>query len=72
MERFAKIFNGLKQVTISTKHSILDVWQGLEYASKTKSMIYFQTTARQNGLSGVWLTNAVYDVDFTVVRLALL
>ena len=37
MERFAKIFNGQKQVTISEKHSILDVWQSFEYASKTKA-----------------------------------
>ena len=38
MERFAKIFNGQKQVTISAKHSILDVWQGLEYTSNTKAI----------------------------------
>ena len=33
MERFAKIVNGWKPLTIFAKLSILDVLQGFEYAS---------------------------------------
>ena len=33
MKRFAKIINSFKPLTIFTKHSILDIWQGSEYAS---------------------------------------
>ena len=32
MERFTKIVNCLKSLTIFVKRSILDVWQGSEYA----------------------------------------
>ena len=32
MEVFAKIVDDLKPLTIFTKHYILDVWQGFEYA----------------------------------------
>ena len=32
MEHFAKIVNGLKQLAFFTNASILDSWQGLEYA----------------------------------------
>ena len=31
MECFTKIVNGFKQLTIFSKHSILDVWEGSEY-----------------------------------------
>ena len=31
MEFFAKIFNGLKLLTVFAKISILDIWQGFEY-----------------------------------------
>ena len=34
MERFVKTLNGFQPVTFFAKHSILDVWQGFEYASK--------------------------------------
>ena len=37
MERFAKTVDGLKPLTIFTKHSILDVWQDSEYASDIQS-----------------------------------
>ena len=33
MELFAKMVNGLKLLTVFTKSSILDVWQGSEYDS---------------------------------------
>ena len=33
MECFAKKDNGKKPLTISVKHSILDVWQSSKYAS---------------------------------------
>ena len=32
MEPFAKIVNGFQLLTIFTKSSILDVWQGYEHA----------------------------------------
>ena len=32
LERFPKKVNGWKRLTIFAKHSILDVWQGSEYA----------------------------------------
>ena len=32
MERFAKIINGFQLLTIFAKQSLLDVWQGSEYA----------------------------------------
>ena len=31
MERFAKIFNSLKPLTISAKRTILDIWQSSKY-----------------------------------------
>ena len=34
MERIAEIVNYWKPLTIFAKHSMLDVWQGCEYASK--------------------------------------
>ena len=34
MKRIAKIVNGLKPLAVFTKHSFLDVWQGVEYASE--------------------------------------
>ena len=37
LERFEKIVNGLKPLTIFAKRSILDVWQGSGYASGVKS-----------------------------------
>ena len=37
MEDFSKIAIGLKPVIIFTKRSILDVWQGSEYASQTET-----------------------------------
>ena len=37
MERFAKIVNAFQPLTIFEKWSILDVWQGSEYASDTLS-----------------------------------
>ena len=33
MQRFAKIVNKWKPLTIFAKHSSFDVWQGSEYAS---------------------------------------
>ena len=33
MERFAKIINGFKALTIFAKHFILDFWHGSEYVS---------------------------------------
>ena len=33
MEHFAKIGNGFYPLTIFAKRSILDIWQGSEYAS---------------------------------------
>ena len=33
MEHSAEIVNGLQRLTIFAKHSILNVWQGSEYAS---------------------------------------
>ena len=33
MELFGKIVTGWKPLTISAKRSILDIWQGSEYAS---------------------------------------
>ena len=33
MERFAKIINSQKLLTIFAKYSNLDVWKGSEYAS---------------------------------------
>ena len=33
IESFAKIVNGFMPLTIFAKRSILDVWQGSEYAS---------------------------------------
>ena len=33
-ERFAKLVNGFKPVTIFAERSILDIWQGSEYAYK--------------------------------------
>ena len=32
MERFQKLVNGFKPLTIFSKRSILDAWQGSEYA----------------------------------------
>ena len=37
MERFAKTSNGFKPTTILLKRSILDVWQGSEYAFGARS-----------------------------------
>ena len=34
MEGFGKIVNGWKPLTIFVKRSILNVWQGFEYASE--------------------------------------
>ena len=35
MEYFAKIVNGFETLTIFAKRSVLDVWQGFEYASSS-------------------------------------
>ena len=35
MERFAKIVNGWKPLTILIKRSILDIWQGSVYAPES-------------------------------------
>ena len=37
MERFAKIVNGWKPLTIFGKYFIIDVWQDLKYASASTS-----------------------------------
>ena len=33
VECFEKIVNGFYQLTVFTKRSIIDIWQGSEYAS---------------------------------------
>ena len=51
MERFAKIVNGLQQLTISAKSSTSDTWQGPEYALKINLTGFagqFRYTIRQN------------------------
>ena len=45
MERFAKIVNGWIPFTIFAKCSILDVWQGSEYAPPYQSPGYLKTFA---------------------------
>ena len=39
MERFAKIVNGFKPLTIFAKRSILDVWQDTKSISKRKKSL---------------------------------
>ena len=39
MDSFAKIVNGVQPLIIFAKHSILDVWQGSEYASEVFRII---------------------------------
>ena len=39
MERFAKIVKNEKPFTIFVKTSILDIWQGSEYASELASKV---------------------------------
>ena len=39
MEHFAKIVTNEKRFTIFVKTSILDVWQGAEYASELASKV---------------------------------
>ena len=36
MKRFAKTVNDFQQLAIFAKRSIIDVWQGSEYASNSK------------------------------------
>ena len=47
MERFAKVVNGWKLLIIFAKRSILDVWQGSEYASAGKALKYKQNIPQQ-------------------------
>ena len=48
MDRFTKILNGL--LTIFPKRSILDVWQGYEYASGCYIVSCFENFARKISL----------------------
>ena len=43
VERFAKIVNGFQSLSISAKHSMLDIWQGFKYASVYKSFQLFKS-----------------------------
>ena len=60
MERFAKIVNGEKSLTISAKRTILDVWHGSEYPSDSdhKKVIHFNFAKPRSWLNIskiVWL-----------------
>ena len=50
MKRFAKIVNGYKLLTIFTKRSILDVWQGSEYASGIDDLSFY-----------IWFNDSVWS-----------
>ena len=39
MKFFAKIVNGIQPLTIIIKRFVLEVWQGLEYASYTRNFL---------------------------------
>ena len=58
MDYFAKIGNGNKPLTIFTKFSILDVWQGSENASGTTHMdvawVTLQVFALESDVAVVW------------------
>ena len=55
MERFAKIVNGYQLLTIFTKRSILDIWQGSEYASSIMTYLFIFDLMIQFGLNEKWL-----------------
>ena len=50
MERFAEIFNAFWLLNISSKRSMLDVWQGFEYGS-VRGPSYF--------VNQIWFANEV-------------
>ena len=43
MEYFAKIVDGIKLLTFFVKHSILDIWQGSDYASVISYSLFGKT-----------------------------
>ena len=54
MDCLAKIVDGSENLTIFAKHSIFDIWQGSEYASKCNTRNYISAKQKKPVLQNVF------------------